>query len=224
MDAKIYPQQGDARAAQEHWDTGGLKELLAACAGKTLLNYGSGDGGDYYWLKQNGYEVTTFDVYPSDYTDYICDGHDLCFADNQFEIITSLAVFEHLYNPFVAAQEMYRVLQPGGNLVGSVAFLEPYHAYSYFHMSHLGIQEVLQRAGFKHIELRPGWAGIEALSNNFWPLNKVGPIRKLNGLIHRQLHRFGLWQWRLAYRLRGKPVPDFLDLMYCGSIVFKATK
>lgn len=224
VNAPIFPQQGDARAAQEHWATGDLVGLLAACSGKSLLNYGSGDGGDYQWLKNKGYDVTTFDVYPSDFTDYICDGHDLCFADNQFDIVTSLAVFEHLYNPFLAAKEIHRVLKVGGQLVGSVAFLEPYHANSYFHMSHLGILEVLKQAGFKNIELHPGWAGIEALSNNFWPLNKIGVIRKINGLIHRALHRFGLWQWRLAYKLRGKQPPSYLPLMYCGSIVFKAQK
>jgi SAM-dependent methyltransferase len=224
VNAPIFPQQGDARAAQDHWATGDLVGLLASCPGKSLLSYGSGDGGDYHWLKNKGYEVTTFDVYPSDFTDYICDGHDLCFADAQFDIVTSLAVFEHLYNPFMAGKEIHRVLKPGGFLVGSVAFLEPFHANSYFHMSHLGISEVLKKAGFKNITLHPGWSGIEALSNNFWPLNKIAPIRKLNGALHRLLHRFGLWQWRLSYKLRGKEPPPYLDLMFCGSIVFKAQK
>lgn len=64
--------------------TGSLAEFLRASSGKQLLVYGSGDGSDRKWLESQGYDVTPFDVFPGDFTDYVCDGHDLPFADEQF--------------------------------------------------------------------------------------------------------------------------------------------
>jgi SAM-dependent methyltransferase len=224
VDAKLSVQQGGAEAAQNHWATGELVELLESCPGKLLLNYGSGDGGDYVWLKKRDYEVTTFDVYPGHHTQYISDGHNLCFADGQFDIVTSIAVFEHLYDPFAAAREIFRVLKPGGALVGGAAFLEPFHAQSYFHMTHLGITEVLRQAGFSAIAVYPGWTATEAISSHLWPLMRIRPLGAINGAYQRLCYRFALWQWKMAYRLHGKPIPPEFEYMFCGSILFKAEK
>jgi SAM-dependent methyltransferase len=188
------------------------------------LNFGSGDGGDRLWLENRGFHVTTFDVYPGDYTDFVCDGHDLPFADGQFDVVTSVAVFEHLSDPYRAASEIFRVLKPGGTLIGSVAFLEPYHARSYFHMSPLGIREVLTRAGFSQIEIHPGWSYIEALNLSFWVWNLIRPVRRLSQAGYRLCYRFGLALFRLAYRLKGLTPPDELELRFAGSLLFRAGK
>jgi SAM-dependent methyltransferase len=154
----------------------------------------------------------------------ICDGHELPFASGQFDVVTSVAVFEHLYNPFQAAAEKYRVLRPGGVLVGSVAFLEPFHGNSYFHMSHLGLTEVLRRAGFQNIEIHPGWSWTESLNGNFWLWNRIAAIRAVTRVFNRLRYTFGLALWRLAYAIRRRRSPTHLQLMYCGSLLFKAEK
>ena len=222
--AKAEPQAVDLEAAQKHWQTGKLVELLESTSGKNLLNFGSGDGGDRKWLEAKGYQVTTFDIYPGDYTDFICDGHELPFADESFDVVTSTAVFEHLYNPFQAAREIARVLKKGGALVGSSAFLEPFHANSYFHMTHRGLREVLTRAGFTTVNIYPGWSFLESLNGNFWIWNQIGFAHKLSRIVNKIKFSWGRALWRVAYGLKGKPVPDRLQLGFCGSLIFKAVK
>jgi SAM-dependent methyltransferase len=221
---KITESALDLDVAKSHWQTGKLRELLDSCAGKRVLNYGSGDGGDRRWLEQAGYELVSFDIYPGPYTDVVCDGHFLPFADAQFDLVVSTAVFEHLYNPFWAAKEIARVLKPGGALVGSAAFLEAYHANSYFHMSHLGLSEVFKRAGFTKVEIYPGWSYVESLNGRFWPWNNVKAINRLTRPWRRLRYKFGMWLWKLAYAMKGREVPDRVRLGFCGSLIFKAVK
>jgi SAM-dependent methyltransferase len=222
--ARIEPQTVDLAVAQKHWQTGKLTDLLASTQGKTLLNFGSGDGGDRRWLEGKGYDVVTFDVYPGDFTDFICDGHELPFADDSFDTVTSTAVFEHLYNPFQAAREIHRVLKKGGALVGSSAFLEPFHAESYFHMSHRGLTEVFTRAGFRNVQVYPGWSFLESLNGNFWIWNRLRPLRKLSGLVNRLKFAWGKKLWQVAYAVKGKPMSERLRLGFSGSLIFKAVK
>jgi SAM-dependent methyltransferase len=220
----VAPSAVGVGHAREHWLTGDLAEFLRSCQGTQLLAYASGDGSDRKWLESAGYQVTTFDVFAGDSTDYVCDGHALPFADEQFEIVTSLAVFEHLRDPFVAAAEIFRVLKPGGALVGSVAFLEPYHGQSYFHMSHLGLTEVLARAGFGTIQITPGWSFLESLNRSFWVWNRSRPVMEITSIINRLKYDFGLALRRLGYRMRGTPLPAEFPLTFCGSLIFKAVK
>jgi len=221
---QVVPQKANLKLAIEHWQTAGMQRLLEGFPGRQVLNYGCGDGGDRLWLESKGYDVTAFDIYPGDYTDFVCDGHELPFADHSFDSVVSLAVFEHLYDPHRAAHEMFRVLRDGGVACGAVAFLEPYHAESMFHMSPLGIREVLSAAGFKQIEIQRGWSWIEALSGSFWIWNQIRAVRLLTNKWQRAKFAFGQGLWSLAYRLKGRDVPERVRLGFCGSLVFRAVR
>jgi hypothetical protein len=61
---------------------------------------------------------------------------------------------------------MHRVLRAGGTLIGTVAFIEPFHQQSYFHFSHLGVLAALEDARFEVVLLAPAsdWHGLRALA------------------------------------------------------------
>src|SRR3974390_1526015 len=54
------------------------------------------------------------------------DGNSLPFPDNYFDIVCSMGVLHHVSNPRPMADEMFRVLKPGGQLIAML-----YHRYSW---------------------------------------------------------------------------------------------
>ncbi|OYW00913.1 MAG: hypothetical protein B7Z58_13680 [Acidiphilium sp. 37-64-53] len=77
--------------------------------------------------------------YPS--TDVPAIGEALPFKDNSFDVALSLAVLEHVDDPFKCAQEVLRVVTPGGELLIDVPFLQPVHGfpYHYYNMTAQGL-------------------------------------------------------------------------------------
>lgn len=82
-------------------------------------------------------------VYSSD-LDYVVDAHAMPFEDNTFDFVYSLAVFEHLHSPWVAAKEILRVLKPGGRVYVLTAFMQHLHGYPhhYFNMTTMGAERI----------------------------------------------------------------------------------
>lgn len=71
----------------------------------------------------------------------------LPLRDASVDAIVSLAVFEHLPDPFAMATELHRVLKPGGTVWIETAFLQPMHADPghYFNMTLEGLKRVFAR-------------------------------------------------------------------------------
>ncbi len=100
-------------------------------------------------LQQN-VDYKVLDPVPDYNPDIVGDIHDLPFADNSLDAITCVAVLEHVKNPFKAAEEIHRVLKPGGFCYVFVPFLYYYHPMKgyyddYWRFTSDGIDEV-----FKH--------------------------------------------------------------------------
>jgi SAM-dependent methyltransferase/uncharacterized protein YbaR (Trm112 family) len=76
-------------------------------------------------------------------TDVVGDAHRLPFVDGSFAAVLSLNTFEHLHAPATAARELYRVLQPGGEVYVQTAFLQPLHEEPdhFFNASEFGVRE-----------------------------------------------------------------------------------
>lgn len=100
-----------------------------------VLDCGAGSRGVYYQNVVN-FEIA---VYPS--TDVRGVGEVLPFKDNSFDAIISVAVLEHVKDPWLCAQEIIRVLKPGGDLFCCVPFLQPLHGYPhhYYNMTGQGL-------------------------------------------------------------------------------------
>lgn len=100
-----------------------------------VLDCGAGKRDIYYENSVN-FEIVDYDT-----TDILGVGEELPFADNTFDGVISIAVLEHVKDPFRCAKEIARVLKPGGELYCSVPFLQPLHGYPhhYYNMSHQGL-------------------------------------------------------------------------------------
>ncbi len=105
-----------------------------------ILDCGSGRRDLYYD------NVVNFDIVDYDTTDVIGVGEDLPFVDGSFDVVLSLSVLEHVKDPFKCAGEIARVLKPGGLLICSVPFLQPYHGYPhhYYNMTGQGLKNLFE--------------------------------------------------------------------------------
>jgi SAM-dependent methyltransferase len=82
-------------------------------------------------------------------TDVLSIGERLPFKSNSFDAVLSLAVLEHVRDPFLCAQEIMRVLKPGGELRADVPFLQPSHGYPhhYYNMTQQGLCQLFAVQG-----------------------------------------------------------------------------
>lgn len=114
-----------------------LQELLARSPGP-ILDAGAGLRPDYRD------DVVNLEILPYPTTDVISSAESLPFADATFDLVISVAVLEHVRDPFAAARELERVLRPGGRVFAAVPFLQPYHAYPnhYYNMTAGGLKNL----------------------------------------------------------------------------------
>jgi predicted SAM-dependent methyltransferase len=86
--------------------------------------------------------------------DVVADAHALAFRDQSFDVVVSTEMLEHLREPQRAANEMFRVLRPGGTLVLTTRFLFPLHdaPHDYFRYTKYGLQHLFRQ--FQIVEIR----------------------------------------------------------------------
>jgi uncharacterized protein YbaR (Trm112 family) len=90
------------------------------------------------------------------HVDLVGDVHELPFRDGCIDLAFGGAVMEHLPRPHVAADEIFRVLRPGGYVYADWNFLIAYHGYPhhYFNATLDGLRETFRR--FRVVELDVG--------------------------------------------------------------------
>jgi SAM-dependent methyltransferase len=165
-----------------------------------------------------GFEYVGVDVSGSE-ADLLADAHALPFEDQSFDAILSYAVLEHLQSPFMAIQEISRVLKPGGGFVGTVAQGEPFHA-SFFHHTAWGLISLF--ASRPELELVRLWSSGDTLGS----LSRMGRYPRAIRCLLAVLHAFHVNAPWLAPRKLFWPARDRqLDRIHCaGSLCFHARK
>lgn len=88
--------------------------------------------------------VVNYEIVPYASTDVLGVGEKLPFVDGTFDGVLSVAVLEHVQDPFRCAAELMRVLKPGGTLFAAVPFLQPLHGYPhhYYNMTRDGLRNL----------------------------------------------------------------------------------
>jgi SAM-dependent methyltransferase len=118
-----------------------MVQIIEEAKGGLILDCGAGFRPVYYD------NVVNFEICPYDSTDVRGVGEQLPFRDEVFDAVFSIAMLEHVKDPFACAREITRVLKPGGRLYCMVPFLQPYHGYPhhYYNMSHQGVRNLFDR-------------------------------------------------------------------------------
>lgn len=70
------------------------------------------------------FEVVGFDIYASDRTQFVADGHQIPLADGAVDAVVIQAVLQCVLEPWVVAAEIHRVVRPGGVVYSEASFLQ----------------------------------------------------------------------------------------------------
>lgn len=150
------------------------------------------------------------------------DGIHVPLTSNSADVIYSHQVFEHVRHPETLLAEVYRVLKPGGVLVGSTSHLEPFHSRSYWNYTPYGFCVLLKDAGFGSIQVRPGIDSITLILRRCFSYAKLSklfePFFKIESPMNLLLES--------GLRLLGQPVKrrNALKLLFAGQFCFCAQK
>lgn len=91
--------------------------------------------------------VIRMDIKLTPHVDIVADAHALPFLPESVDYILSLAVFEHLRNPFQASESIFRTLKDGGYIFHDCNFVFAYHGYPhhYFNATLQGMEQVFSK-------------------------------------------------------------------------------
>jgi SAM-dependent methyltransferase len=96
-------------------------------------------------------DLLAFDIYTSDNCQFIADGHQIPLKDKSVDGVVIQAVLEHVLNPQLVVDEIYRVLRPGGLVYADTPFMQQVHEgpYDFTRFTESG-----HRYLFRHFALR----------------------------------------------------------------------
>lgn len=200
-----------------------------------VMDYGCGDAARRGQVDAKSCRYVGIDPF-SNSADVVAAGERLPFRGASFDVVVSIAVFEHLLDPARGVAEIARTMKPGGVLIGYSAFLENFHEVSYHHLSHKGVEHLFEQAGLRLVSLWPAKYGLDYQLGNL--LVPGGRPRFARAAV-RGLTRFGVGAivraqaavHTLARRIRGRARPNegalrlrFLQLKYASGISFEAVR
>jgi len=149
------------------------KLLDLGCAGVPLYGY----------YKKYISEVVCVDwadsFHESSHLDIVQDlNQPLQLEDNQFDTVLLSDVLEHIKEPQLLLNEIFRVLKPEGKLVLNVPYMywlheEPYDFYRY---TRFGLEYLLKKSGFSILELEEYGGAPVVLADVFTKSMKSVPI------------------------------------------------
>ena len=119
-----------------------------------VLDLGAGTAKYKPILIKNATDYIACDAKKNENIDTICDMTNLVFAPESFDTIISTQVFEHIYNPFLVAGEIKKVLKSGGHAIITAPFMVPSHPdpKDNFRFSKEGLEEIFKSQGFEIVE------------------------------------------------------------------------
>ncbi|MFQ5913147.1 MAG: class I SAM-dependent methyltransferase [Nitrospinota bacterium] len=136
-----------------------------------VLNAGCGNRDvSEFLLRHNATSVDNCDLETSIPNAIICDIADIPRDDEYYDAIFCIAVLEHVHSPERALNEFDRVLKPGGHLVISVPFLQPFHPRpaDYRRYTRDGLAMLAETNNFELVASRPLFALAHTITWIIW--------------------------------------------------------
>lgn len=141
-----------------------------------------GNGSDELYGRAD-VDCVGIDIYASAHTALVADAHALPFADGAFDGVWIQAVLEHVLEPWRVAEEIHRVLGPGGLIFADTPFLWPIHegAYDFTRFTNSGHRWLFKK--FAHIasgySSGSGVSLLLAIRYALFSLFRSGPVATL---------------------------------------------
>ena len=125
---------------------GRAQELITDASGLVLHLSGGG-------TVARGDNVVDVDAAVFGPTDVVGDAHHLPFADETFDLVVAMNVFEHYADPPAVAAKLHRLLKPGGLVFLHTAFMQPLHEapHHYYNTTRYGLERWFD--GFETVDL-----------------------------------------------------------------------
>ena len=130
--------------------------------GRYVLDLGCGDAVHRPILEHAGFKYIGID-YGDPQSPLIADAQAIPLRSEVCDFVLSISMLQYVPDPTVVLREIYRVTKPGGRVLGTAAFLEPYNN-TYFHFSYKGLGVLLNGAGFtiERLMVHPHWTVLRA--------------------------------------------------------------
>jgi SAM-dependent methyltransferase len=163
-----------------------------------------GSGADQLY-NDPSIELIGTDVYASQYTVLVADGHKLPFEDGIFDGVWVQAVLEHVLEPATVVAEIHRVLRPKGLVYAETPFMQQVHerAYDFSRFTQSGHRWLFRR--FAEISAGPvSGPGVALIWSIRYFSRALGAGDKMSRLISLPF----FWIRYLDRFARGRPVAD----------------
>jgi len=200
-----------------------------------LLDFGCGVGGHRQALQSLGFHWTGINyrdgmatgaavVAETDRDILFYDGKTLPFADDHFDVVYSFQTFEHIHHIDLTFAEIWRVLKPGGHLVGQVGYLEQIHDFSTFNFTPYGLKIAALRNGFGLKEIYPKHDVFSFLLRRLLVVSTASNDNSLTHMLDPSgsIHR-AFVQWGKTLDLSIERI-NLMRLMFSANFVFHLEK
>ncbi|MGB8190933.1 MAG: methyltransferase domain-containing protein [Chitinophagaceae bacterium] len=145
-----------------------MRELAPLLQGK-LLDFGCGRKPFENLFNVNEYIGVDMEQTGHDHSnskvDVFYDGKTLPFADETFDALLCSEVLEHVFDPAETLSEVNRVMKTGSKAIFTVPFCWNEHEvpYDYARYSSFGLKHLLEKHGFRVVELRKSGHFVEVI-------------------------------------------------------------
>ena len=152
--------------------------------GKTIdLGAKNGKASYYRFFNLKYSEIDYVDINPTESNILKLDlEKNLPISDKSYNSVLAINLFEHIFNIQNLIEEIYRILDDEGKLIGSTPFMKEYHPdpHDFYRYTQDFYQKAFEKVGFVNIELILVGQGLfHVVAENVGRLLKIKILRYL---------------------------------------------